>query len=331
MDRAIPHRSVVCTLLLALAWCCAPTHAQRLHAQDETRVPAVTAPAPAEHNAASAGQSLAGPPPLRIAAGDLLDITVLDTPELSQKTRVDNDGELQLLVGGRVHLAGLTTSQAGQSVEAQLRSAKVLLHPQVSVNVVESPTEVVTVLGEVKSPGSYPILGRQSVTDLIAAAGGLTQYASHTVTLAHQDSSAPITIDLKAPAPRPGAQGQFLLPGDRIVVGRAGTIYVLGDVGKPGGFLLEDRTPTTVLQAVALAQGMNRTAGYHGSLIHQTPQGPQQEVLDLKKILANQSLDPTLRDGDIVYVPLNAAKDWANRGINSILQMAVGVVIYGRY
>ncbi len=122
-----------------------------------------------------------------------------------------------------------------------------------------------------------------------------------------------------------------LLAGDRIVVGRAGTVYVLGDVGKPGGFTLDDRTPITVLQGLALAQGMNRTAAFHGSLIHQTPAGPQQQPLDLKKILANQMADPTLHDGDIVYVPVNGAKDWANRGLNSILQMAVGVVIYGRY
>ncbi len=76
---------------------------------------------------------------------------------------------------------------------------------------------------------------------------------------------------------------------------------------------------------------MNRTAASRGSLIRQTAQGPQQEVLDFKKVLGNQTADPTLHDGDIVYVPLNAAKDWVNRGLNSILQMAVGVVIYGRY
>jgi len=152
-------------------------------------------------------------------------------------------------------------------------------------------------------------------------------FAAGPVLRERKASSAPINIDLRNAA----ASELFLLPGDRIVVGRAGTIYVLGDVGKPGGFMLDDCTPTTVIQAVALAQGMNRTANYRGSLIRQTANGPQQEMLDLKKILANQSPDPTLRDGDIVYVPLNAVKDWANRGMNSILQMAVGVVIYGRY
>jgi len=95
--------------------------------------------------------------------------------------------------------------------------------------------------------------------------------------------------------------------------------------------MLDDRRPMTVLQGLALAQGLNRTACLHGSLTRQTVDGPQQEFLDLKKILNNQTSDPALHDGDIVYVPVNSAKDWASRGVNSILQMAVGVVIYGRY
>ncbi|HVO69950.1 MAG TPA: polysaccharide biosynthesis/export family protein, partial [Aggregatilineaceae bacterium] len=267
----------------------------------------------------------------RITAGDLLDVAVFDTPELSQKTRIDNDGNLELVVGGKVHIAGLTMSEADQAIEAHLREAQVLRNPHVSVNVAESSSETVTVLGEVKNPGNYPLWGEQRVSDAIALAGGATALASHTATLTHKDSSTSSTVDLSS-SPQPGSGADtMLLPGDRIVVGRAGTIYVLGDVGKPGGFTLDDRTPVTVLQALALAQGMNRTAAFHGSLIHQTPSGPQMQALELKKIIAEQAPDPVLHDGDIIYVPVNSAKDWANRGLNSIMQMAVGVVIYGRY
>jgi polysaccharide biosynthesis/export protein len=267
------------------------------------------------------------PPLMHIAAGDLVEITVFDTPELSQKTRVDNDGDVDLAVGGKVHLAGLTFNQANQALEFRLRDAEVLRNPHVSVNVLESANQTVTVLGEVKNPGSYPVWGQQRLAEAIAAAGGLTQNASHSATLTHKDSNATLTVQLDASA----GGDTVLLPGDRIVVARAGIVYVLGDVGKPGGFVLDDRAPITVLQGLALAQGMNRTANSRGSLIRQTSQGPQQEMLDFRKILGNQSGDPTLHDGDIVYVPLNAVKDWANRGLNSILQMAVGVVIYGRY
>jgi polysaccharide export outer membrane protein len=329
MDRAILSNSFLCALLLLIA-SSAPTYAQGFASHSEASAAATASSAPSTEDANVTRISTINPPPARLASGDVVEVTVFDTPELSQKTRIDNDGDLELVVGGKVCLAGLTASEAGQAIETSLQEAKVLRHPRVSVNVVASTAQTVTVLGEVKNPGSYPIWGRQSATDAIAGAGGVTQFASHSATLTRKDSKTSINIDLNGTA-RPTEPELFLLPGDRIVVARAGTIYVLGDVGRPGGFTLDDRVPTTVLQGLALAQGMNRTASFHGALIRQTPAGPQQEALDLKKILANQSSDPTLRDGDIVYVPLNAAKDWANRGLNSILQMAVGVVIYGRY
>ncbi len=304
-------------------------------AQPTIPSPAV-APARVEQTAMPTGPgspsspSSASLPLTRIASGDLLEVTVFDTLELSQKARVDNDGDVELVMGGKVHTAGLTPAEASQTIETRLREAKVLRNPHVAVNVLESNAQTVTVLGEVKNPGNYPLWGRQSVSDAIALAGGVTQFASHSATLTHKDSNASLNFDLNDSVQQPaGADG--LLPGNRIVVEKAGTVYVLGDVGKPGGFMLDDRTPITVLQGLALAQGLNRTAKSHGSLIHQTPAGPQQQLLDLKKILANQTDDPMLRDGDIVYVPVNGAKDWANRGLNSILQMAVGVVIYGRY
>lgn len=270
-------------------------------------------------------------PAMQIASGDLIEITVFDTPELSQKTRVDNHGHIELIVGGSLWVAGLTPTEAALAMEARLRDAKVLRDPHVTVNVLESATQTVTVLGEVKNPGSYPIWGQQRISQIIAAAGGLTSNASHTAALTHKGSSEAAVIQLDGTLNNHSGGDTVLLPGDRIVVSRAGVVYVLGDVGKPGGFVLDDRAPITVLQGLALAQGINRTALLHGSLIHQTAQGPQQEALDFKKILANQTVDPTLHDGDIVYVPLNAVKDWANRGLNSIIQMAVGVVIYGRY
>ena len=120
-------------------------------------------------------------------------------------------------------------------------------------------------------------------------------------------------------------------PGDRIVVLRAGVVYVIGDVGKPGGYLIEGKDTVTVLQALALAQGMNRTAKSNGSLIRNTPNGRTETQLALNKILANHAPDLKLQDGDIVYVPVSGAKEWTNKGVTATLQMAVGMVIYGHY
>ena len=85
-----------------------------------------------------------------------------------------------------------------------------------------------------------------------------------------------------------------------------------------------------MLQALALAQGINKTAKYDAKLIRNSPAGRTESDLPLKRILANQATDPKLQDGDILFVPVSGTKQWADKSLSSVLQMAVGVVIYGR-
>ena len=281
---------------------------------------------------AHANQVVAGAPAVRLDAGDLLEITTFDTPELSGKFRVDSRGSITLPIGGAVPVAGLTAEQAGVAVERLLRDRDILKNPHVTVLVLEYATQGVSVLGEVKNPGVYPLAGKHGALDVISMAGGLTPNASKMVSITHR---APpwetVTVNLA------GAHGGALendvevLPGDRVVVLRAGVVYVIGDVGKPGGYAMEDKDGVSVVQALALAQGVNRTAKSKGMLIRTTAGHRTETELTLNRILANQAPDPRLQDGDIVYVPMSGAKDWTNKGVSAALQMAVGMVIYGHY
>jgi polysaccharide export outer membrane protein len=154
----------------------------------------------------------------------------------------------------------------------------------------------------------------------------VTPAASKTFTLTHKrPDTAVVTAQLSDSSPQAEVE-----PGDLIVVAQAGVVYVVGDVGKPGGYLIENKDTITVLQALALAQGMNKTAKYDAKLIRNTPAGRTEADLPLKQILANQVTDPKLQDGDILFVPVSAGKQWVDKSVTSILQMAVGVVIYGR-
>jgi polysaccharide biosynthesis/export protein len=280
--------------------------------------------------AAKSEQSPTGVPALRLDAGDLLEITTFDTPELSGKFRVDSRGNVTLRIGGSVPVQGLTAEQAGTAVERLLRDRDIVKNPHVTVLVLEYATQGVSVLGEVKQPGIYPMQGKHGVLDYISLAGGLTATASKVVSVTRRappwDS---VTVNLA------GAHGGSLendmevQPGDRVVALRAGVVYVIGDVGKPGGYVIEGGV--TVVQALALAQGINRTAKSSGMLIRIAAGGKSETQLALNKILANQAPDPQLQDGDILYVPLSAAKDWTNKGVSAAMQMAVGMVIYGHY
>jgi polysaccharide export outer membrane protein len=254
---------------------------------------------------------------LVIDAGDLLDVSVFDTPELSEKLRVDERGEVILPVGGAVSVRGLSATQAQDAI------AQCFL-------VLEYATQGVTVGGEVKAPGVYPWASKHTVADFISIAGGVTPSASRGITVNRRDREQVMTFQLGNSPQKASGADLLVQPGDRIVVARAGVVYVVGDVGRPGGYLIDNNDTVTVLQALALAQGMNKTAKYSAKLIRNTPSGRTESELPLKKILANQVTDPKVQDGDILFIPVSGGKQWADKGMTSILQMAVGVVIYGR-
>ena len=267
--------------------------------------------------------------PLQIAGGDLLDVDVFDTAELSRKLRVSEKGAISLPVGGDLFVGGLTAVEAGHAIEVRFRQDDILRDPHVSVTVLEYATQGVTVLGEVKNPGVYPLLGTHGVLDLISAAGGQTTNAGNTVTVTHRaDPIHSVIANVQNRPGRVGALGVDVLPGDTIVVSHAGIVYVVGDVGKPGGFLIESNDQLSVLQAIALAQGTNRTAALdHAKIIRKTDSGREELPVPLKKIVANKGPDEMLFDGDILFVPTSGAKT-ALRDIEAILPQAAAASIY---
>jgi len=267
---------------------------------------------------------------LLLDVGDVVEIRVFDTPELSGKFRVDSHGNISLPVGGAIAVKGFAAEQVQTAIEERFRQREILRDPHVEVFVLDYATQRVTVMGEVKMPGVYPLGGKRGVLDLISVAGGPTSSASKTALLTRKNASGQvIPVDLgSAPDNLPQPQVE---PGDRIVVTRAGIVYVVGDVGRPGGYLMEHRNNLTVLQALALAQGLNKTARQDAKLIRSTPTGRTTTDVPLKKVFANQAADPELQNDDILYVPVSSAKQWTEKGLTSVLQMAVGVVIYGRY
>lgn len=293
-------------------------------------VPSVSAQSPVPVNSTNPAIS-SGPSShaLQISAGDLLDVSVFDTPELSTKVRVDEHGTIALPLGGELSVSEMTAEQAGRAIEARLRQADILKDPRVSVAVLEYATQGVTVTGEVKNPGVYPLLGAHGVLDLISAAGGATPTAGKSVTVTHRaDPDHPIVVKVESKPGSTAALRVDVSPGDTIMVPHAGIVYVIGDVGKPGGFLIENNDPLTVMQAIALAQGTNRTASLNNAkLIRKAETGRQEFPVPLKKILADKVADLVLVDGDILFIPSSAAKN-ALRDMQSVLPSVAGAAVY---
>jgi len=280
-----------------------------------------------------ATRTMPPPPSLPISYGDLIQVTVFDSPELSGALRVNSKGEVVLPIGGAVKVKGLTAADAGTAIAAQLKQTGILLEPHVTVMILEYQTQGVTVTGEVKTPGVYPLLANRSVLDMIAMAGGLNENAGKVATVFHRDNPGDVRqvkLNVSVQTPDSAAEGSLeVLPGDTISVSRSGVIYVLGDVGRPGGFLVEHNDRLSVLQALALAQGANQTAKFSETrLVRKTDSGRIEIDLDLKKILNGDGSDLLMADGDILYVPVSYKKVYSLRAIEAMISVGSQVTIY---
>jgi polysaccharide biosynthesis/export protein len=118
-------------------------------------------------------------------------------------------------------------------------------------------------------------------------------------------------------------------PGDSITVGQAGIVYVLGDVERPGGFLLDRRTNLSAVQAVALAEGAKTSAALAKSVLIRTTQGAHVETpLNLKMILKSQSPDLNLQAGDIIYIPSSVLRGMGRTSVEVIMSSAGLAAVY---
>ena len=225
---------------------------------------------------------------LLIGPGDLLQITVLDESDLSRKVRVRDSGEITLPFIGSVQVCGLNTAEASAAIAHKYIDGQFLKHPEVSVFVEEYATQSVSVLGQVVHPGPVSISTGRSLVDVISMAGGLTDVADRHITIERGGSSRGLVeVFLSNRAEDAFNANVEVLPGDKILVPKAGIVYVLGDVGRPGGYVMQNNSRMTVLQAVAMAAGVNRTASEaHARIIHNTNGKFQERELPLKEIEA---------------------------------------------
>src|SRR5277367_331577 len=273
-------------------------------------------------------------PNIAIGGGDLLNIVVFDTPELTTSARVSQDGDVNLPVLGMMMLAGLNTIDAARKIEDDLRSRHLIIDPHVTVAIVEFASQGATVMGEVRTPGVYPTLGSRKLLDMLSVAGGLQTTAGKTVSIVHRDDPQhPVTIALQSgPATMYAQENPVILPGDTVIVAKAGVVYVIGDVLKPGGFLIDNNSPISVMQSITLAGGWDKTAALSKTkLIRKTPEGREEVDLDLKHVTYGSQADISVKDGDILFVPSSIGKTMTYRGIEAAITITGGLLIYTQH
>jgi polysaccharide biosynthesis/export protein len=300
-----------------------------------TPTPGAQAQSPSASPAAEVAEATTSARPggseLTIGGGDLLKVSVFGAPESDQEVRVDPNGNLSLNFIGSVHVGGLTTNQAQDLIAQKMKAGGFYAQPQVSIFVKEYATQGVSVLGEVQHSGVYPILGARRLFDVISLAGGTGPKAGRLVSVTHRNHpESPRTVMLSNDPKEAAKSNIEVFPGDTVVVSRAGVVYVVGDVHKPSGVIMDNGTDMTVLQAIAMAEGTNPTAALNkAKLIRTTATGREELPLALKDMLTSKAPDMRLQAEDIIFVPNSVAKSATKRTLDAIIQTATGVAIYG--
>jgi polysaccharide biosynthesis/export protein len=267
---------------------------------------------------------------LLIGPGDQLHIQVFDTPEMEQTPRVTDAGMVPLLLVGDVKVAGMTPGDAAHEIEEVLKSKQLMLHPQVAITVLQYATQNVYVMGQVTNPGAYPITTPSSVVSVLALAGGLADVADRHITIErHSDPSQRVNYFLSNRSDEALNNDVLVYPGDTVLVPKVGIVYVLGDVGKPGGYPISTNdSQMTVLQALAIAGSANKTSVLSKArLIRKTANGTTDIPLQLAAIQNGKQADVPMEADDMLFVPFSWMKNIAI-GSSGIATSAASAMIY---
>jgi polysaccharide biosynthesis/export protein len=267
---------------------------------------------------------------LTIARGDLLQIKVLEAPELEQSARVTDAGTLPLILGGAVQVAGLTPSEAALVIERALVDGHYVLTPHASVTIEKTATQNVTIMGQVRAPGSYPLATPRPVLDVLALAGGLTDIADRKVTIQRHATKEQIEFVVSNSAKTALDASVDVFPGDTVVVAKADVVYILGDVNRPGGIaMVTNDSKLSALQALSLAGGTPPNAvPSHARLFRKQADGSHVEIpLQLSAMQKGKRPDMQLQADDIVYVPFSYARNMAV-GAGSLVSATSSAAIY---
>jgi polysaccharide biosynthesis/export protein len=297
-----------------------------------------------------------------IGPEDLLEITVLEAPDFNRTVRVSDDGAISLALLGEIQVAGMSTREVQLLLEDRLRQTY-MKDPQVGVFVQEMRSHPVAVFGAVDKPGVYQIRYAKPLVEVLSMAQGLATDAGDTVIVERHSGdpaepgvaallgskaktatdspnglpstsgpdaiqaagSESITVKLKDLLDSSGPHSNVLVyPGDSVKVTRAGIVYVLGQVHKPGGFVLKTNEDISVLQAIAFAEGTTANAkGKNAMIFVANPNGERKEIaINLDKVMAGKEPSPVLRPNDVLFVPNSGGKE----ALHVLEQSSAGIV-----
>jgi polysaccharide biosynthesis/export protein len=283
-----------------------------------------------------------------LGPGDQISIQVQDLQEISaQPIRIDPNGYIDVPLIGRTEVGGLTIEDCRKEMAKRL--SKYVTDPQVTINLTENESRLVSVIGSVNTPGVHSTQGPQRLIQAIATAGGIRNDAGSRVIITREArwgllplptavmdskgtfSTATISLHDLMSSKFPD-DNIFVDPGDVISIPKADVVYVMGTVKRAGGYPLEGKDSISLLQTLSLAQGFDHEASPSKARILRPPSSGEGKVKDIpiniSRIMNGKDPDVQMYPNDVLYVPSSAAKLTAKRSAEAALAVATGLVIY---
>ena len=329
------------TVVFAIVLTFGGPHSLAASSPPQKMTPQQTIPSPSRDIAIANADYVLGP-------GDQITLVVngLEDQYNEKVFRIDESGEVTLPLVGRIHASGLTTALLEHDLQARLSA--VLKDPIVVVRISSFGSQPVSVLGAVRNPGIVQLQGRKTLFEVLSLAGGLQPEAGFIVQVSRSLNHGEIpasnvrrdlntqvsiaSIRLKDIINVPNISENIeILAGDTISVPKAGVVYVVGSVMKPGGYPMTENESLSALQVVSLAEGLQSTAsGSKARIIRTIPGAPSRAEIpvNLKRLMAGKGSDVQLRADDILFVPSSVAKKAGFRTIDAIVSAATYSSVY---
>ena len=283
-------------------------------------------------------------PEQRIGSNDLIALSVYGAPEYNRTVRVSADGMIRLpMLKAPLRAQGKLPAELEELIGATLQSEQILVEPVVSVTMVEYHSRPISIAGAVKKPTTFQAVGAVTLLDALARAEGLSEAAGAEILVTrHQTGTDGETLALVQRIPVKGlidaADAELNLSlhgGEEIRVPEVGRVFVVGNVRKPGAFIIQDTSESTVLKMLALSEGLMPFASKQAYIYRREgANGGKNEIpLELNRILERKSPDVPLLPNDVLYIPDNHGRRVTMSAIDRILGFgsttASGLLIYG--
>ncbi|MCP5050381.1 MAG: hypothetical protein GY940_24675 [bacterium] len=239
---------------------------------------------------------------------DLLAINVLEAPELNITARVSEAGNITVPLLGIIKVNGLTGAEVEQKIAALLKKSYIK-DPHVTVFIKEYKSRRVSIIGAVSTPGSYEIIGKQTLLEILGNAGWVTKNATGQITINRHppgEKNQTLAIHLEEITGKGNTtQNPVINPGDVIIAHayKLCDIYVFGQVNRAGMIEVKQDAQMTLLRLIVKAGGFSQRARKSSVIVRRKVNGKEIKIkVNVKKIIKGKKPDFPLQPGDIIFV-----------------------------